>query len=275
MEHQTNTYIKIASHEAAKGSFSRCLLLYSGGLDTSVMLKWIKEEYKCEVVALTINLGQTTDDLVAIQKKAITLGAVEALVVDAREEFADVLLSEAIMANADYQGGYALGCPLGRVMISKIAVRVAETHKCPVVAHGCTGKGNDQVRFEGYITTLNPSLKTIAPVREWGMGRDEEIEYAQRHGIPIKQTSALPYSYDENMWSNTGEGGEIEDPKQIPKYEQILQWCTLPEKAPDQSENVVIEFDRGYPVALNGEKKNFVILSLAVTKLVRNTVLAL
>jgi len=220
------------------------------------MLKWIQEEYKCAVVALTLDLGQTTDNLVEIQKKAIKLGAVEALIVDAKDEFADVLLAEAIMANADYQGGYALGCPLGRVMISKIAVRVAEQHNCQVVAHGCTGKGNDQVRFEGYITTLNPSLKTIAPVREWGMGRDEEIEYANRHGIPVKQTSDLPYSYDENMWSNTGEGGEIEDPKEIPKYEQILQWCVLPEKAPNEPEYLTVEFDKGRVISLNGGKKN-------------------
>jgi len=272
MENQTNTYVKIASHEAKRGSFSRCLLLYSGGLDTSVMIKWIKEEYKCEIICLTLDLGQTTDDLVAIQKKAISLGAVEAIVVDAKDEFADVLLAEAIMANADYQGGYALGCPLGRVMISKIAVRTAEQYKCQVVAHGCTGKGNDQVRFESYITTLNPALKTIAPVREWGMGRDEEIEYAQRHNIPIKQTSALPYSYDENMWSNTGEGGEIEDPKEIPKYEQILQWCVLPEKAPDEPEFLKIAFDKGRVISLNGEKKNFAKLLLNVIKSVVNTV---
>jgi len=187
--------------------------------------------------------------------------------VDAKDEFADVLLSEAIMANADYQGGYALGCPLGRVMISKVAVRIAEQYKCQVVAHGCTGKGNDQVRFESYITTLNPALKTIAPVREWGMGRDEEIEYAQRHGIPIKQTSDLPYSYDENMWSNTGEGGEIEDPKQIPKYDQILQWSVTPEKAPNEPEILLIGFEKGRVISLNGEKKKLSQIILECNKI--------
>ena len=197
----TTKYLKVASYEAHKGTFDRCLLLYSGGLDTSVMLKWIQVEYSCQVVALTIDIGQTADDLNAIKDKALKLGAVDCIVYDAKEEFANSLLSEAIKANADYQGGYALGCPLGRVMISQIAARVAAQYHCQVVAHGCTGKGNDQVRFEGYILTLDPSLKIIAPVREWGMGREEEIEYAAQHNIPVKQKKDSPYSYDENMWS--------------------------------------------------------------------------
>lgn len=246
------SYVKVASHEAHKGSFSKCLLLYSGGLDTSVMLKWIQEEYECEVVALTIDLGQTADDLQAIKDKAILLGAKDCIVYDAKDEFADELLSEAIKANADYQGGYALGCPLGRVMISKIAVKVAEEHKCEVVAHGCTGKGNDQVRFEGYITALDPKLKIIAPVREWGMGRDEELKYAEKHKIPVKQKKDSPYSYDENMWSNTGEGGEIENPTLIPPLERILQWCVTPQQAPDAPERLVLDFVKGVPVSLNG-----------------------
>ena len=191
-----STYTKTASHEAIKGSFKTCLLLYSGGLDTSTMLKWIQDEYQCGVIALTIDLGQTADDLSEIKQKALNLGAKDAIVYDAKEEFADVLLSEAIKANADYQGGYALSTPLGRVMISKVAVKMAEKYNCEVIAHGCTGKGNDQVRFEGYITTLNPKLKTIAPVREWSMGRDEQIEFCKKNGITVKQTAAKPYSYD-------------------------------------------------------------------------------
>jgi len=247
------TYVKVSSYEAKKGEFDRCLLLYSGGLDTSVMLKWIQEHYESKVVALTLNIGQTADDLTVIKEKALKLGAEDCVMYDARERFANELLSEAIMANADYQGGYALGCPLGRVIISQIAVEQAKLHNCQVIAHGCTGKGNDQVRFESYITTLNPSLKVIAPVREWGMGREEEINYAEKHGIPVKQKKATPYSYDENMWSNTAEGGEIEDPKLIPKLPQILQWCNIPEKAPDTAENVVIEFEKGVPKSLNGQ----------------------
>ena len=159
-------YVKIASHEAHKGEFSKCLLLYSGGLDTSTMLKWIPENYECEMITLTVDIGQTADDLDAIKQKSIDLGATDAIVYDAKDEFADVILSEAIKANANYQDGYALGCPLGRVMISKVAVKMAEKYGCDVIAHGATGKGNDQVRFESYITTLNPELKIIAPVRE-------------------------------------------------------------------------------------------------------------
>lgn len=249
-----NTYIKTASHEALKGSFDTCLLLYSGGLDTSTMLKWIQDEYQCQVITLTINLGQTADDLAAIKQKALDLGAKDALVYDAQEEFAEVLLSEAIKANANYQGGYALSTPLGRVMIAKVAVKICEQYNCSVVAHGCTGKGNDQVRFEGYITTLNPNLKTIAPVREWSMGRDEQIEFCKTHHIPVKQTKDKSYSYDENMWGNTGEGGEIENPELEPKLEQILQWCQMPEQAPDKAEFIEIDFFKGVPTAVNGKK---------------------
>jgi len=249
------SYVKVASHEAKAGTFDTCLLLYSGGLDTSVMLKWIQEQYKCNIIALTLNIGQTADDLEAIKEKALKLGAKDCKIYDAKDRFADELLSEAIKANADYQGGYALGCPLGRVIISQVAVEVAHEYKCQVIAHGCTGKGNDQVRFESYITTLDSKLKIIAPVREWGMGREEEIKYAELHNIPIKQKKEIPYSYDENMWSNTGEGGEIENPELEPPLEAILQWCTLPEKAPDKPEYIEIEFNKGIPISLNDTKK--------------------
>lgn len=262
---QKNTYTKTASHEAVKGSFDKCLLLYSGGLDTSVMLKWIQEQYECEVIALAINLGQRADNLVRIRKKALGLGASEAIVYDAREEFAELCM-EAVQANADYQGGYALGCPLGRVMISRLAVQIAAEYGCEVIAHGCTGKGNDQVRFEGYITTLNPEIKIIAPVREWSMGRDEEIAYAEEHGIPVEQTQESPYSYDENMWANTGEGGEIENPRLIPPLEKILKWSNTPEQAPDQSELLEIEFEQGVPVGINGKNMPLVDLVQALNK---------
>eukprot|EP00923_Selenidium_pygospionis_P024093 GHVN01041828.1.p1 GENE.GHVN01041828.1~~GHVN01041828.1.p1 ORF type:complete len:422 (+),score=52.06 GHVN01041828.1:181-1446(+) len=251
-------YHQVASHEARKGEFNRCVLLYSGGLDTSVMLKWIQEEYHCEIVALTIDIGQTADDLEAIKQKALKLGAKEAIVVDCKEQFANWLIKEAIWANADYQGGYALGCPLGRVIIARAAVEAAAKHDCQVVAHGCTGKGNDQVRFEGYITTLNPNLKTIAPVREWGMGRDEEIEYAVKHNIEVKQKKDKPYSYDENMWSNTAEGGEIEDPSLIPPLKDILLWAQTPENALETRGTLKLTFSKGVPVAIDGKKMNLV-----------------
>lgn len=246
-------YIKIASHEAHKGEFDTCLLLYSGGLDTSVMLTWIQEEYNCQVIALTIDLGQTADNLQEIKEKALSLGAKDAVVYDAKDEFSDIILAEAIKANADYQGGYALSTPLGRIMISKIAVKVAQQYGCTVIAHGCTGKGNDQVRFESYLTTLNPQVKIIAPVREWGMGRQEEIEYAEKHNIPVKQKKDKPYSYDENMWGNTGEGGEIEDPKLIPPLKNILQWCKTLDETADNQEIIEIEFQKGVPITCNGK----------------------
>jgi len=252
---QKTQYQKIASHEAKKGEFKTCLLLYSGGLDTSVMLKWIQEEYDCKVIALTVDIGQTADNLEEIKQKALNLGAKEAIVYDAKNEFADTLLTKAIKANADYQGGYALSTPLGRIIISKIAVKIAKKYNCQVIAHGATGKGNDQVRFECYITTLNSNLKIIAPVREWAMGRDEQIDYAQKHNIPIKQKKDKPYSYDENMWGNTGEGGEIENPELIPPLENILQWCEPLKNTPDQEEIIEIEFKQGIPITLNKQEK--------------------
>ena len=249
----SSNYVKVASHEAKKGTFETCLLLYSGGLDTSVMLKWIQQEYDCEIIALTIDLGQQADNLPEIKQKALKLGAKEAVIYDAKDEFADIFLKEAIKANADYQDGYALSTPLGRVAISKVAIKVAKQYNCTVIAHGCTGKGNDQVRFEAYITTLNPDIRVIAPVREWGIGRQEEIQYAQKYHIPVKQQLDKPYSYDENMWGNTGEGGAIEDPKCVPPLEDILQWCSTKEQAQDQSEVLEIEFEQGIPQKLNGK----------------------
>lgn len=253
---KSSNYIKVASHEAKKGSFKTCLLLYSGGLDTSVMLKWIQDEYNCDVITLTLDIGQQADDLEAIKQKALKLGAKEAYVYDAKEVFADTLLSQAIKANADYQGGYALSTPLGRVVIAKIAIEFATKTNCQVIAHGCTGKGNDQVRFESYITTLAPKLQIIAPVREWGMGRQEEIAYAKKHNIEVKQSVSKPYSYDENMWGNTGEGGDIENPALVPKLSDILQWCNTIEKTPEDSEKITINYDKGIPVKLNEQSMN-------------------
>lgn len=246
-------YQKIASHEAKKGDFKTCLLLYSGGLDTSVMLKWIQDEYQADVVALTVDVGQLHENLEEAKQKALSLGAKDAFVADARDRFANECLSKAIKANADYQGGYRLSTPLGRVVLSQVAVEYAHKAGASVIAHGSTGKGNDQVRFENYITTLAPEMKIIAPVREWGMGRDEEIAYATTHRIPVKQTAEKPYSYDDNMWGSTGEGGEIEDPKLVPPLEKILQVCTHPEHAPDKPQLITVGFEQGIPVSFDGK----------------------
>ena len=255
MENKT-TYQKIASHEAKKWEFKKCLLLYSWGLDTSTMLKWIKEKYECEIIAITFDLWQTADNLEEIKEKWLKLWAKEVIIYDAKEEFADKFLSQAIKANADYQGGYALSTPLWRIIISEVAVKIAEEYWCEVIAHGCTWKWNDQVRFESYITTLNPKLKTIAPVREWAMGRDEQIDYAKKHWIEIKQTKEKPYSYDENVWGNTWEWWEIENPELTPKFSEILQWCKPLEKAKNEPDLVKIWFEKWVPISLNWEKKS-------------------
>jgi len=254
MDSKITKYVKVASHEAKKGEFKKCLLLYSGGLDTSVMLKWLQEKYNCEVITLTLDIGQRVDDLKAIEEKAKKLGAIKTITYDAQADFADQLLSKAIKANADYQGGYALSTPLGRVIISQLAVKFAHENGCSVIAHGSTGKGNDQVRFETYITTLDPGMKTLAPVREWGMGRDEELAYAMGHGIPVDQTIDSPYSKDENMWGITSEGGEIENPGEIPKLDKILSWCNPISKTPDEPQYLKIQFESGIPTAVNGKK---------------------
>ncbi len=246
-------YTKVASYEGRKGEIKKVVLLYSGGLDTSVMLKWIQDEYNAEVVALTIDIGQQADDLEEIRKKAIKLGAVKALVIDAKTEFAYHYLAHGIKANASYQGRYHMSTPMGRPLLAKLAVQVAREEGCDCIAHGCTGKGNDQVRIEGSVLTLAPEMKIIAPVREWSMGRDEELVYAKKHNIPVKQTKASPYSYDDNMWGVTGESGEIENPALIPPLEKILQVCRIVEKTPDKSQYEKLRFVKGLPVEVDGK----------------------
>lgn len=251
---QASTYTKVASYEGRKGEIKKVVLLYSGGLDTSVMLKWIRDEYKAEVVALTIDIGQQADDLEMIRQKALKLGAVKAIVLDAKNEFAYHYLARGIKANASYQGKYHLSTPLGRPLLSKLAVQVAREEECDCIAHGCTGKGNDQVRIEGSILTLAPEMKIIAPVREWGMGRDEELVYAKKHNIPVKQTAASPYSYDDNMWGVTGESGEIENPGLVPPLDKILQVCNVVEKTPNKPALLKLRFVKGLPVELDGKQ---------------------
>ncbi len=262
-----SNYIKVSSYEGKKGEVKKVVLLYSGGLDTSMMLKWIQDNYQAEVIALTVDIGQQADDLVAIKKKAIKLGAVKAFVIDAKNEFAYHYLAWGIKANASYQGEYHLSTPLGRPLLAKVAVDIARQEGADTIAHGCTGKGNDQVRIEGTVLTLAPEMKIIAPVREWSMGRDEQLKYVKKHKIPVKQTASSPYSYDDNMWGVTGESGEIEDPGLVPPLEKILQVCTLPEKAPDKPQLIKLEFVRGLPVALDGKPMNLTKLIVQLNKI--------
>ncbi|MDQ3739429.1 MAG: argininosuccinate synthase [Actinomycetota bacterium] len=241
------------SYEAAPGEVGRVCLLYSGGLDTSVMLKWIQDEYEAEVVTLTVNLGQPGEDYEVVEGKARQLGAVETFVVDAREEFARDFIAPAIKANAIYGLGYPLFTALGRPLIAKLAVEYARRSGCDTIAHGCTGKGNDQVRIEATVATLAPELKLIAPVRSWAMGRDEEIAYAREHGIPVKGgVESAPYSIDDNLWGRSSEGKWIEDLSHAPE-DDVFQLVTRPEEAPDESELIHIGFERGVPVSVNDE----------------------
>jgi len=222
---------RTASYEADPEQVHRVLLLYSGGLDTSVMLKWIQDSYEAEVVCLTVNLGQPGEDYAVIEGKAIQLGALECHVVDAREQFAQEYLVPAIKANAVYGDGYPLFTSLGRPLIAKLAVEYARKTNCDTIAHGCTGKGNDQVRIEATIATLAPELKVIAPVRSWQMGREEEIAYAREHGIPIKShptqgtEAQAPYSIDDNLWGRSSEGRWIEDLEHAPD-DDVFQLVT-------------------------------------------------
>ncbi len=255
-------HTRTASYLAERGEVGRVLLLYSGGLDTSVMLKWIADEYEAEVVTLTVNLGQPGEDYDVIEGKARQIGAVECFTVDAREEFATEYVLPAIKANALYGGGYPLFTALGRPLIAKLAVEYARRTGCDTIAHGCTGKGNDQVRIEATIATLAPELKVIAPVRGWQMGRDEELAYAHKHGIPIKShptqgTEVAPYSIDDNLWGRSSEGRWIEDLTHAPE-DDVFQLVTPPERAPDEPQTVQIEFERGVPVGLDGERLGLV-----------------
>ena len=243
------------------------LLLYSGGLDTSVMLKWIQDSYDAEVVCLTVNLGQPGEDYAVIEDKAKRLGALECHVVDAREHFARDFSLPAIKANALYGGGYPLFTALGRPLIAQLAVEQARESGCDTIAHGCTGKGNDQVRIEATVATLAPELKTIAPVRSWQMGREEEIAYAREHGIPVKGgTEVAPYSIDDNLWGRSSEGRWIEDLGHAPE-DDVFQLVTRPEEAPDEAETVTVEFEAGVPVALDGERLELVELMEAAAEI--------
>ena len=251
-------HTRTASYLAEPGEVGRVLLLYSGGLDTSVMLKWIADEYEAEVVTLTVNLGQPGEDYDVIEGKARRIGAVDCFTVDAREEFARDFVLPAIKANALYGGGYPLFTALGRPLIAKLAVEYARREGCDTIAHGCTGKGNDQVRIEATVMTLAPELKLIAPVRGWQMGRDEEIAYAREHGIPVKGgTEAAPYSIDDNLWGRSSEGRSIED-LSAPPQDDVFTLVTRPELAPDEPEHVAIGFERGVPVELDGERLELV-----------------
>ena len=243
----------------------KVVLAYSGGLDTSVAIRWLKEKYNLDVITFTVDVGNVPD-LEAIRQKAEDVGAVKALVKDATEEFVKYFVFPALQADAIYEGQYPLATALARPLMAKLLVDVALEEGASVVAHGCTGKGNDQVRFEVGVNSLAPGMKIIAPAREWGMTREETISYAQRYNIPIPITVSSPYSIDENLWGRSIECGVLEDPWTEPP-EDVYAWTKSPDKTPDKPGYVEIGFEQGIPVAIDGQQMDGVSLIQRLSKL--------
>jgi len=243
----------------------KVVLSYSGGLDTSVAIKWLQEKYNLDVIAVTVDVGNERE-FSTIRQKALDVGAIKAEVIDAKELFVNYFIFPALQANALYEGQYPLATALSRPLMAKLMVDTAEAEGATIIAHGCTGKGNDQVRFEVGINALAPSLKIIAPAREWGMTREETIDYAQRHNIPIPITVESPYSIDENLWGKSIECGALEDPWVEPP-EEVYTWTKSPGKAPDKPDYAEIGFDKGIPVALDGQEMDGVSLILKLNEL--------
>jgi argininosuccinate synthase len=230
----------------------KVILAYSGGVDTSVAIKWVHEKYKLDVVAVTIDVGNEKD-FSAVKQKALKVGAVKALVLDGKELFVKYFLFPALQANALYEGQYPLATALSRPLMAKMLVDIANEEGAVAIAHGCTGKGNDQVRFEVSINALAPEIKIIAPAREWGMTREETISYAQKFNIPIPVTKKSPYSIDENLWGKSIECGALEDPWVEPPADAYT-WTVSPADAPDKPQYIEIGFDKGIPVTLDGKE---------------------
>jgi len=230
----------------------KVVLAYSGGLDTSVAIKWLQDRYSVDVVAVSVDVGQPGDMRENIDR-AKRIGAINAYAIDAKEEFVENYCWPSLKANAMYEGSYPVCTSIARPLIAKLLVDVAKTEGAPYIAHGCTAKGNDQVRFDVSIGALAPHLEIIAPMREWVMTREDEIEYAREHGIPIKVKKESPYSTDENLWGRSIECGVLEDAYQEPP-EDAFEWTVSPAAAPDEPEYIEIGFEKGIPVSLNGEK---------------------
>ena len=224
-------------------------LAFSGGLDTSVSVRWLQEKYDADVITVTLDLGQR-DDLEQIERRSKQIGAKSHYTIDARSEFLRDYVTPAIMANALYEGKYPLSTALGRPLIGKKLVEVAEKEGADAVAHGCTGKGNDQVRIDVTVRAMNPTLEVIAPVREWNMSRDEEIDYAQKRGLPVVPSKSI-YSVDQNIWGRSIESGPMENPSTEPP-EDAFEWTVSPEEAPGEPGYLDIFFQEGVPTKVNG-----------------------
>lgn len=232
----------------------KAVLAYSGGLDTSVIIPWLKENYGCEVIAVAADVGQGKE-LDGLEEKAIKTGASKCYIVDLQKEFIEEYIYPTLKAGAVYEGSYLLGTSFARPVIAKKLVEIAIAEGADAIAHGCTGKGNDQVRFELAIKSFAPDMQIIAPWRTWELkGREDEIAYAEKHNIPLSITKETNYSKDMNIWHLSHEGLDLEDPSNEPDYEKILELGVSPEKAPDKATYVTIGFEQGVPVSLNGKK---------------------
>jgi len=230
----------------------KVVLAYSGGLDTSVAIKWLQDKYHLDVIAVNIDVGSERD-YSALRQKALNIGAVKALVIDGKELFVKYFVFPALQANALYEGQYPLSTALSRPLMAKLLVDTAIEEGAATIVHGCTGKGNDQVRFEVSINALAPDIKIMAPAREWRMTRDETISYAREHGIPIPISASSPYSIDESLWGRAIECGVLEDPWVEPP-DDVFTWTKSPAQAPDEVQYLEIEFKRGIPISLGGEE---------------------
>jgi argininosuccinate synthase len=236
---------------STKPTIKKAVLAYSGGLDTSVIVPWLRNNYNCEVVCFCANLGQA-DELEGLEAKALASGASKCYVEDLREEFLRDFVFPTMQAGAIYERDYLLGTSMARPLIAKKLVEIAEKEGADAVAHGATGKGNDQVRFELTVMALNPRLHIIAPWREWTIrGRTDALEYAAEYNIPVKASAARIYSQDRNLWHLSNEGGPLEDPWNEPPAD-MFEWTTSPENAPDMPEYIILDFEKGLPVSLNG-----------------------
>ena len=232
----------------------KLVLAYSGGLDTSVAIKWLKEKYNTDVIAVTIDVGNEKD-FTLVKEKALNAGAVKAVVIDAKESYVNEFIFPALKANAFYEGEYPLATALSRPLMARLMVDIARQEGATAIAHGCTGKGNDQVRFEVSIAALAPDIKTVAPAREWGMTREDSIAYAKKHGIPVPVTVESPYSVDAAVWGRSVECGVLENPWNEPPEDAYEMTVSL-QNAPDTAEYFEITFEKGIPVALDGKRMN-------------------
>lgn len=249
--------------------FKKIVLAYSGGLDTSVMITWLKENYdNCEVIAVVGNVGQGDSELDGIEEKALKTGASKIYIEDLKEELVNTYIVPTIKAGAKYENEYLLGTPFTRPLIGKKLVEIAKKEGADAICHGCTGKGNDQVRFELAIKNFAPNMPVIVPWRTWELkSREDEIEYAEKHNIPLKINKETNYSKDKNLWHLSHEGLDLESISNEPKYDKILEMSVSPQNAPDKEEVIELEFEKGIPIKLNGEKMSVLDIILKLNEI--------